>query len=290
MIDVLIIGGIFREILDGDTRPRLRYGGSALTASVSAARLGAHVAVASYVGDEDQEAVRAELEVAGVDHQSLLTVPGASGTFVFPTQQDSERPWPLYRPAEAVPESQPRPLPSARVIVAFGIPDFDPIASGWLAGIGTKATLLWDRQGWLSRARNASGVLALAGLRKIYLANEKEAMEDAGVTSIDEALPMQPPAGFMGAVIKRGILGVVVVEHSSEGILIHTVNPFPVHTRSSIGSGDVFAGALAARLSLGSPLLEAAKWGCAASSVALAAGSNLLTDDAPGRMDLLMSS
>ncbi|MCL4553510.1 MAG: hypothetical protein M1305_08225, partial [Candidatus Marsarchaeota archaeon] len=67
MIDVLIVGGIFREILNGDTNATTRYGGSGLTASVAAARFGASVALASYVGSEDESAVRAELRAACVD-------------------------------------------------------------------------------------------------------------------------------------------------------------------------------------------------------------------------------
>ena len=54
-MDVLVVGGVFREVLKADTAPRLRYGGSGLTASVAAARFGARVALASYVGSEDEQ-------------------------------------------------------------------------------------------------------------------------------------------------------------------------------------------------------------------------------------------
>ena len=131
-MDVLVIGGIFREILDGDTDPRRRYGGSGLTASVAAARFGARVALASYVGAEDEETVRSELQLAGVDHSAVLSVVGASGTFVFPTLDDPKRPWPMYRPAEAFPKELPQ-IPEADIVVVFGIPDCDPVALGWLS-------------------------------------------------------------------------------------------------------------------------------------------------------------
>ena len=52
MMDVLVIGGIFREVLRGDSKPMSRYGGSAIVSALSAAWVGANVALASYVGNE----------------------------------------------------------------------------------------------------------------------------------------------------------------------------------------------------------------------------------------------
>lgn len=288
MIDVLVVGGVFREILDGDTSPRLRYGGSGLTSAVAAARMGARVALASYVGDEDEDAVRAELLAAGVGDASVVTVAGASGTFVFPTQQDPSRPWPMYRPAEAVPLSAPRDLPPAPVVVAFGIPDCDPIADGWLAGLDEDVTLIWDRQGWLSRARDSLKVAALRPSRKIYLANEEEAIEESGATAPDDALALQPPSGFDAAVIKRGPEGVFVAEHTARGIRGEAVPAFPVATSSTVGSGDVFAGAFAARLAHGDSTTEAARWGCAAAAVSLRSQTNLLGDGATAAAESLL--
>src|SRR5690606_21251043 len=139
--DVLVVGGIFREVLTADTNPRLRYGGSGLVAAVAAARLGAQVALGSYVGTEDAEAVRSELLLASVDDAWLVELPGASGTFLFPTLAAPSAPWPQYRPSEAVPHTVPM-LPPAKVIVAFGIPDCDPIELGWLDSAPSASTLL----------------------------------------------------------------------------------------------------------------------------------------------------
>ena len=289
MIDVLVVGGIFREVLDGGTNPRLRYGGSGLTSAVAAARLGARVALASYVGDEDEETVRAELHAAGVNDEPVVTVLGVSGTFVFPARGDGDRPWPMYRPAEAVPTSLPTNVPPARVAVAFGIPDYDPIAAGWLDELDADTTLIWDRQGWLSRARDATAVLALPPSRKLYLANAQEAMEDSGAEGIDGALAAQPPAGFDIAIIKRDIHGVTVVEQT-DGERRSTVVPsFPVTAASTIGSGDVFAGALATRLAIGDFPSVAARWGSAAAAVGLESGTNLLREDAMAAVEGLLA-
>ena len=274
-MNVLVIGGIFREVLEADTVPRLRYGGSGLTASVASARFGARVALVSYVGAEDEDAVRAELRLAGVDDRGVLSVAGASGTFAFPARYDHERPWPLYRPAEALPEKLPQ-VPEADVVLVFGIPDCDPVDLGWLDKGKSYGTVIWDRQGWLSRARDAGAIVQIEAHRRIYIANELEAIEDARVDSFDKALLEQPPRGFDAAVVKRGSSGITVIERA-EGAKSQVIVPaYPVLTNSTIGSGDVFAGAFAARLASGDPIDAAAKWGCAAAAVSLQADQNLL--------------
>lgn len=288
MTDILVIGGIFREVLEGDSHPKLQYGGSGLVAALSAARLGARVALASYVGSDDEEAVRDELRLVGVDDSAVISVAGASGTFVYPTVS-RDPPWPMYRPAEAVPIHPIQGLPSASIVLAFGIPDYDPIAEGWLGAVDKVRTIIWDRQGWLSRARDSGAIAAMPLERKIYLANESEAMEDTDQSGMDATLLMLPPPGFDIAVIKGGAKGVTVVEGSSGLTNIEQVPAFPVQTSSSIGSGDVFAGVFAARLALGQTPTEATHWACAAAAIALQSGSNRLGDDAADAVRRLLT-
>ena len=287
-MDVLVVGGIFREVLNADTEPRRRYGGSGLTSSVAASRFGARVALASYVGIDDERAVRAELEFAGVDDRAVLSVAGACGTFVYPTHQLRRQLGPMYRPAEAIPAKAPE-TPEATIVVAFGIPDFDPLIEGWLSGLDRQATVIWDRQGWLSRARDAREILRRNVSRRIYLANGDEAIEDAKVRSFDETLAAQPPSGFDVAVIKRGKAGVVIAEKGLGAVNITSVPAFPVDTNSTVGSGDVFAGAFAARLALGDSAVAAAKWGCAATAVSLTDDQNLLSAQAFAQANEMMS-
>ena len=287
-MDVFAIGGIFREVLDADTKPRRRYGGSGLTSSVAAARFGVQVGLASYVGTDDERAVRAELEVAGVDDHAVLSVAGACGTFVYQSHQRRRQLGPMYRPAEAVPVKVPE-IPASNVVVAFGIPDFDPLTEGWLSGLDCQATVIWDRQGWLSRARDSSGILEINALRRIYLANEYEAIEDVQADSFEEALAAHPALGFDVAVIKRGEAGVVVIEQSLGEVCFTPVQAFLVNTSSTVGSGDVFAGVFAARLALGDSVVAAAQWGCAAAAISLQADHNLLTAEAYAKAHYLLS-
>ena len=194
----------------------------------------------------------------------------------------------MYRPAEAVPVEAPE-IPTSNIVVAFGIPDFDPLAEGWLKRLDRQATIIWDRQGWLSRAKDAREVLRLNVPKRVYLANEDEAIEDARVCSFDAALAAQPASGFDVAVIKRGKSGVVVIEKSHGEVGFTSIPAFPVNTSSTVGSGDVFAGVFAARLALGDSVVTAAKWGCAAAAVSLEDGQNLLSAQAFAQANELLS-
>ena len=278
-MDVLVVGGIFPEMFDADTKPHMRYGGSGLTASVAAARVGAQTALASYVGTDDERVVRSILGEVGVDGSTVLSVNGMCGVFAYPTYRGPKQPSPMYRPAEAVPTVVPT-LPKSKVVMAFGIPDFDPLAEGWLDGLPSQTTVIWDRQGWLSRARDARGVLRLEVSSRIYLANEDEAAVDALTDSFEETMAVQPPDGFDVAVIKRGEEGVVVAEREPSGANLTSLSAYRVHTSCTVGSGDVFAGVFAARLAQGDSVVEAAKWGCFSAAASLEEGQNLLSAEA----------
>jgi sugar/nucleoside kinase (ribokinase family) len=263
MIDVVVVGGIFREVLDGDAVPRRRLGGSGLVAAIIAARLGAITALISFIGLEDAATGMAMLDAAKVDSSQVDALPGASGTFVFPTT--TAHPWPMYRPAEAVPTTKPS-IPAAKTYLVFGMPDFDAVAEGWLQILPRDATLLLDRQGWLSRARDYSSVSPLPPAVKVYLANEEEALAEFSIRRIDDLMSMLPPDGYQWAAVKRGPDGCVLAERSVDGNKLRVVEGFPVDTLDTIGSGDAFAGALAASIATGASMPNAASMANAAAS------------------------
>jgi ribokinase len=278
VIDVVVVGGIFREVLDGDTTPRHRLGGSGLVAAIIAARLGASTALVSFIGDEDAAIGTALLDTAKVDMSHVLTVPGACGTFVFPTE--GARPWPMYRPAEAIPAQAPS-IPRATMYVVFGMPDFDPVAAGWLEHLPRDATLFWDRQGWLSRARDHSAAVQLSPAHKVYLANEDEALTDFGAVSTQELISNLPPTGFQSAVVKRGREGCIVVERTADGTSVDSAAGFPLETTDTIGSGDAFAGALAAGFAGGLSFRDAVVGANAVASAFLMLGGDPLASGLP---------
>ncbi len=279
MRNVLVVGGIFREIIrrPGDEDPEIRLAGSALTAAVAASRFGASVSVASFVGSEDTEAAHSLLEHASVDTH-LVALDGASGTFAYAGDADADNPQPLYRPAETCPTALPT-LPKARVLLAFGVPDFDPVQDPEVQASATTArTLIWDRQGWLSRTRDARAATALGVADRVLLVNAGEAV-DEGVLDQDTG-EVRLPGGFNRAVVKDGPRGALVVERLADGRR-SLIPAFPVRPFSTVGSGDLFAGVVAALLALGEDLMMAATHAAAATSVVLASGDTFAPPDLP---------
>jgi ribokinase len=272
-IDVLVVGGIFREILIAESGTDVRVGGSGFTASLAAARMGTRVALVGYVGDEDAPVALRQLEAAGVDCQYILTMPGASGLFVF-HQSDGDSSRPQYRPTERVPLALPE-CPPAGVTLVFGIPDYEPLSDpSIIAAITEPSTLVWDRQGWLSRSRDSSRASVTAARRKVYLANVGEAI-DEGVID-EESGGLQLPAGFEAAVLKDGSRGCVVLE---DGGTPHAIPAYMVRTASTIGSGDIFGGVLAAELAIGVSMVDAALHATRAASVVLQSHSTIPPPD-----------
>lgn len=274
-VRVVVVGGVFREILDGDVSPKARFGGSGLVASLVCSRLGASTALVSYVGSEDASAVFPMLEAAGVDTNSVSVVSGASGTFVFPHGED--RPWPMYRPAEAAPHEAPF-IPEAAVYIVFGIPDFDPVAAGWLDHLPTSAILIWDRQGWISRARDYRAASSLAPLQKIYVANLDEVLEEFSIGAKSELWNSLPPYGFSAAIVKEGTKGCTVIESSYGRIQRREVAGFPIEVSSTVGSGDAFVGGAGAGLASDAELVDAVRLGNASASAFLSAGGDPLVE------------
>jgi ribokinase len=274
--DVLVVGGIFREVIGGrnDEEPEVRLAGSALTAAVAASRFGVSVAIASFVGSDDSASAHALLEHGSVETR-LVTLDGASGTFAYAVGGDADNPHPLYRPAETSPTALP-PLPGARILLVFGVPDFDPIRDRAVRAVATTAsTLIWDRQGWLSRTRDARAATALETPDRVLLVNAGEAI-DEGVLD-PRSGEVQLPGGYDRGVVKDGARGALVVE--SAGEQRHLIPAYPVRTSSTVGSGDVFGGVVAARLAAGDDLVAAARQAAAATSIVLAGGDTFAPPD-----------
>jgi len=273
--DVLVVGGIFREVLGRrDGNPEIRLAGSALTAAVAASRLGVSVALASFVGSEDVDSVNALLEHASVDGL-LVVLDGASGTFAY-EDAAAVQPRPLYRPAETCPTELP-PLPEARVVLVFGVPDFDPVRDQAVSrAVGRSTIFLWDRQGWLSRTRDAKAAGALEAASRVLLINSGEAIDEGILDPLTGEICL--PGGYARAVIKDGTHGVLVLE--TEGEYRRSLVPvFPVNASSTVGSGDLFGGVTAACLAAGNDLVYSARLAAAATSIVLASGDTFAPPD-----------
>jgi sugar/nucleoside kinase (ribokinase family)/nucleoside 2-deoxyribosyltransferase len=270
-LDVVVVGGVFLERIVRENGFDEYLGGSGLTAAVASARLGARTGLVSFVGSNQETGLRRLLERAGVaDHVARCA--GSSGVFEIADLRDERRPRPMYRPPDAIPSTDQISGPAApRVVLAFGIPGFNPLP--WLEHTSCSGTrLLWDQQGWLSHRVEPSTLARLPSVERLCLANLNELRSEAGTSTHAEAIERKPPVGFDAAVVKCGRWGTIIRRPDDVG----TIPAFHADVVSAIGSGDCFAGALAASLAAGLDLDEAAVRASATAALFVGRSSNLL--------------
>ncbi len=275
-MSLLVCGGIFVEEIAG--RPR-RMGGSGLTAALAAARYGAEVSLAGWVGTGEADEAFALLDAAGVDHLGVEVLEGTTTTYRIADPADLAMPVPGVI-VGAVPRGGAPALPSSRVLLCFGTPGFDAVRARWLDRAADGGTLLFDRQGSQSMIFGAAMAATIPAARRILLANVFEAATETKRGSLMQAVADLPPDGYAAAVIKAGAWGVLVVESGGEE------QPFGAHdvaVRSTIGSGDVFAGVLAASIAGGADLTAATPTATAAAAAWIAGGNDQPRQDLPAR-------
>lgn len=266
-MSLLVCGGIFVEEIAG--RPP-RLGGSGLTAAFAAARYGADVSLAGWVGAGEADEVFALLDTAGIDRLGVQVLTGRTTTYRIADPADLAMPAPRVIEG-TVPRRTVPALPSSRVVLCFGTPGFDAVRVRWLDRAADGATLLFDRQGSQSMIRGAAMAATIPAARRLLLANVLEAATETRQGSLSQAVKRLPPKGYAAAVVKAGPWGVLVVEPGGDE------QPFGAHNvavRCTIGSGDVFAGVLAAQLAAGADLTMATPAAAAAAATWIAAGDD----------------
>lgn len=247
-MSLLVCGGIFSEQIAGTTR----LGGSGLTAALGAAAQGAEVSLAGWVGESEAEEAFELLDGAGVDRLGVLVLEGPSTRYVITQAADLAHPHPQLTQG-AVPDGPLPALPDAKVVLCFGTPGFDAIRAGWLDRPASGGTLIFDRQGTHSLIDSSAMAASVPSAGRILLANAQETLAATGSTTFAAAVQDLPPEGFDTTICKCGPWGVLVRDEDGE----RAFGAHPVMERNTIGSGDVFAGSLAARLSDGAGLADA---------------------------------
>ncbi|MFN3262309.1 MAG: PfkB family carbohydrate kinase [Pikeienuella sp.] len=248
-LDETVAGGAVREVEGGKGGNQAR----------AAALMGAPTAFAGRIGaDGWGERLLAGLVAAGVDASRVARDPGASGMSV------------------AIEE----PGGYGAVIVSGANLRIDPAEIEPPAGlrllllqneIPEEANLALARRARAMGARvllNAAPARplspALRAVTDILVVNRVEAEDMAGAGAAPEAAARALAAEGPGAVIVT--LGAAGLMLAAEGAV--AASPaFPVSAKSSHGAGDMFVGALAARLHGGAPLAEAARFGQAAAAL-----------------------
>jgi ribokinase len=277
-----------RELdLDDTGRSTPRLAGSGLVSAIVARRLAVNVALAGFAGADDRTALSELSEGLGIDMGAVVAVPGASPQFVFRDPCGLAGPQPEFRPSERLPEGNPPLLPSARVVLVFGMPGFDALRAGWFDALDLAAsTVLWDRQSWLSAARDSSAMSRLSCARRIQLTKLDEVAAETGESVSHVLLGRLPLPGFDAAVVKDGGWGGEVIDADGRRGLM----AFDVPVRRSIGSGDAFAGALGAFLAHGCDLRSAAQRAAAVAAYLISEDPVIAPADLAARATLVANS
>lgn len=113
----------------------------------------------------------------------------------------------------------------------------------------------------------------LAGRYDIVVPNEIETEQLTGLAcdgdqAVKAARRVCDQWARGGAVVTLGARGAIVVDRSRGDEQVEWLPAYPVKVLDTVGAGDAFCGALAARLAAGDPLVEAARHANAAGALA----------------------
>ncbi|MGH3623755.1 MAG: PfkB family carbohydrate kinase [Sciscionella sp.] len=253
-------------VLCGDTV--IDSGGKGANAAVAAARLGATVAIVGAVGrDPYGDLMAAAMADAGIDITHLRRTGRPSGAAYITITPDGENsilvsPGANADVSAADVDAAAEVIAGARVLVcSLEVPVPTVCHAVAVAErAGTRCVL------------NASPVAILPAETLAVLdplvVNEHEAawLPDAnGTGDPDELAARLLELGPRSLVVTLGARGALVADHTG----VTTVNTPTVAAVDTTGAGDAFAGALAARLAGGDPLVVAAEYAAAVAAISV---------------------
>lgn len=251
-------------------------GGKGANAAVAAARAGAAVRYCGAVGADDAGVASiADLRAEGIDVQDVAVLEGvATGTALIVVAPDGENQIAVALGANAkvTPQAVEAAVGRAAgwahcVLVSTEIP-LESISAA------VRSAAAHDIRCVLNPAPVCRGLEALLAFAPILTPNESE------LSDLVELLGGAHQAGQSPALMASSITtrskAPVVVTLGRAGVLVvesdraQTALPAPVvEVRDTTGAGDTFNGVFAAALAGGSPLLQAARRGVIAASIAV---------------------
>jgi ribokinase len=228
-------------------------GGKGGNQAMAAARHGARVAMIGSLGDDGfGERLRAKLAEAGVGLAHIRTVERGSGMSVALQQADGDYAAVVVSGAnreldEAQVAASAAAITEARVLVLQN--EISEAASAAAARLARGASVTV-----IHNAAPARPTGDLAGLVDILVVNTVEA-EQLGAGPVDDLASAARAADELrhvapSVVVTAGGAGVAAAGQAGSIVL----SPHPVAEPETHGAGDVFVGALAARIAAGEPL------------------------------------
>lgn len=280
MPDVVVLGSLNLDLVaevaslprPGETvhagALREECGGKGANQAVAAARLGSRVALVGAVGEDDVgQRLREQLAAESVDVSAVRRVSGRSGTALIFVAANSEN------------------VIAVAAGANFDIGTLDAQTAADLVGPGDVLlcqlevpVVAVEFAARAAKLRGATVVLnaapagplghRLLAVIDVLVVNETEAAVLLGVSPAAWPWAAEASAKLVGmgpqaVVITMGERGAVVADHFGTTRIV----PFPVDALDSVGAGDAFVGALAAKLAAGVDLLTAARTGAAAGAL-----------------------
>jgi ribokinase len=243
-----------------------KAGGKGANQAMAGARHGARVAMIGALGDDDfGSRLRERLVAAGVDTEGVRVVGTGSGMSVAIQQADGDYAAVVVSGANRAVDAA-QVLASADAIRASAVVvlqnEIDEAANVAAARLGREAEAIV-----VLNAAPARPIASLEGLVDVLVVNAIEA-EQLGAGRVDDLASAADAA--------RGLARsapTVVVTAGGQGLAAWTsesalaVPAHPVDQVETHGAGDVFVGALAARLADGASLAEALRYANAAAAL-----------------------
>jgi ribokinase len=284
MADVCVVGSFMMDLVvraprrpqSGETLVGSSFatflGGKGFNQAVAAARSGAATAMVGALGADDFGAqFRACLDKDGIDASGVVTVASGAGTGVgLPLVEDSGENSIVIVP-RANHDLRPADMEAARaviegsrvVLLQLELPHDVVVAAAALAR-RTGCTVV------LTPAPAGADISGFAGLIDYVVPNEAEVAQLTGIDAggegaADAADALREATGAKAVVLTLGERGVLAASASEVSVL----NGHAVECVDTVGAGDAFCGALAARLAAGDDLATAVAYGNAAGALAV---------------------
>lgn len=301
-LDVVALGEAmleFNQTTPGQPHYLQGFGGDTSNAVIAAARAGARTAYLTRLGqDPFGDALMALWQREGVDTAGIERDAEAATGIYFVTHGAKGHEFSYRRAGSAASRMTPQWLPRAlvresKILHVSGIslaisPSardtvFEAMAearrAGTLVSFDSNLRLkLWS----LEEAR--AGIARAAGLCDLFLPSVEDVTALSGLADPDAIIEWSHALGAKQVVLKLGAGGAI----ASDGQRRERITGHRVQAVDATGAGDCFCGNLLARIALGDPLFEAARYANAAAALAVQGFGAVAPLPRPGAVKALL--